>query len=1175
VHPAVARGTLVYSDGPRLSAVNLFTGQLQWEVPARTDVQPRGRTNLSTLLSPVIADGVVYAALEVPVPYADQQLQGVPITYYLPKRRLIAVDLDSGAILWKHDEDWANVAGKLTVSSPPLVRGDRVYVAASRSTGTFENWLVALDRRTGKRVYATRISDGQQELNLFGRQLQEAFATPIAERNGVLYYGTNMGIVAAVDALLGTPIWATAYPIVEIPSTYYWFEAPRRWNRLDNGPPVVSDDTVVFCPGDGLFIMGLDTRNGNVRWRIRWNEPDGPARTLIGADEDRVYVSGSDGVSAYLLKADLARDKRAGELAWTAPLDDSVLGVGRGVLSENGLWVATAIRVHQIDPKTGRELARYERTGRDEEALVHLVSGDGVLVTAGRDFLCARFNPREVLGRAKERVRASPQLATAHVGAADIYLAAGHISEAVEHYRLAARRAEASGQPGLADRARRGLHRALLKRAEAVLETTPQRAPGEFEAAFRAAPDERTRLRARLFLDAALEVRGDESLAEWRLKNLRAIAKEFGDATLDGSRRSVRGDAMRRTADLLIELGRIKRGLEVLHSLLEFDPHGEDGRSADRRIASVIVKHGRSVYDPYEKRAQRLFQTALGSDDLVAVERGLRLYANAACAIPAMLELARRRLARGDADEASRVLQRFLAEHGASPDAPEALTMMVRALHARGSHGLAYAALLRLKTRYGDSLVTRADGARVPARDLAGEWLKRDPYPSLARSAERNDLQSNLGLRFTVSFANEDQYVDIPRLEGQRPDTLRNTVLLRISRQIVVVDSKNGNEMFRLNLGLGEPKGPLVLAGNRLHAVTERFIHVFNLENRTALPRVRVPDHGRAERLFAHQGQVFLSYRERGLRGRPGLAALHPEDGSVLWARRLDVGRRDPRSAEYFTVPHADRLLVFATHPVSVTSVDATSGAVDNHLELAGVDDEAKLQVEPHVLADGRVLLGLGTATRFDRWQYRHSYEVRLVDPADAAEAATIWKHRSQDGRARSRLLHAMLVMGQHVVAVDRERGAVVLDLRNGNKVAEAAELRLADKAGERPEVGQVQSRDDALLLIQTGSKLGRRPARLAAFRVPDLERRYLVELTDGGRETALLIPSQGIMGFKIQGPTRRIRPVVRLFDPTSARLVQEIAPAAGQVQFFTSRVQNGILLVTTSSGRVFGYAPR
>ena len=96
-----------------------------------------------------------------------------------------------------------------------------------------------------------------------------------------------------------------------------------------------------------------------------------------------------------------------------------------------------------------------------------------------------------------------------------------------------------------------------------------------------------------------------------------------------------------------------------------------------------------------------------------------------------------------------------------------------------------------------------------------------------------------------------------------------------------------------------------------------------------------------------------------------------------------------------------------------------------------------------------------------------------------------------------------------------------------------------------------------------------------AAFRVPNLERRYLVELTDGGRETALLIPSQGIMGFKIQGQTRRIRPVVRLFDPTSARLVQEIAPAAGPVQFFTSRVQNGMLIVTTSSGKVFGYAPR
>ncbi len=1194
LHPVIARGSLIVNDGPQISSVNLFTGETQWVVPSRTDVLPRGRTNLATLLTPVVDDGVVYAALEVRVAHDSQELQGVPITYYIPERRLVAIDLDTGAVLWSHDEKWAASTpetkdmGRLTVSGPPLVRGERIYVPAARSTGTFENWIVALDRRSGKLIYATSVSDGQQELNLFGRQLQEAFSTPIAERDGVLYYGTNMGIVAAIDALLGTPLWATAYPIVTIPSTFYWFEAPRRASRLDNGPPVIVGDTAVFSPSDGEHVLAVDTKTGRKKWHWHWRSLRSlRVRTVVGADKERVYLSGPGTAMALWLIDDESRQARQGKLAWHTELRGTAelaVGrapelIGRGVLAKNGLWLPGERYIYQIEEKTGRVRAAHSRDEQSRTPL-HLVSGAGVLVTSGRDFVSARFSMDEVMERAKSKSDRAPEDPDAQLQAADVFLAAGAVADAVARYRLAERKAVAAGAAGKADRARHGLHRALLQRATGLLRSAPDRAPADFEAAFRAAPDETTALRARLYLDAVLDAREDPTHNEWRLRNLRALVRDFGGSTMDGGRRSVRGDAMRRITDLLLAMDKPKLALEVLHELLEFDTKGEDGRWAERRLRMLLLERGRGVYEVYENRAARLFRTALESDDLLAVEQGLRLYSNAVAAVPAMLRLAERRLARKEPSEAARVLQRFLAEHGGSNDAPRALALMVSALHESGSHGLAYAALLRLKNRHPNAPVKRADGASVSARAFATEWLKRAPYPKLARSAERNDLQSNLTLQFAVSFAEEEQYVDIPRLVGQRPDVLRDTVLLRIGRDIVVLDAKTGAESYRLKLGLGEPKGPLVLSGNRLHAITDRSIHVFDLERRIALPRVRVPHFGQARRLFAHRGQVFLSYRESDIRGRPGIAAINPTDGSILWSVLFRVGRSDPRTADYKAVPHDDRILLFATHPVSVTAIDATSGAIANQIEIPDVDPGANL-VRHHVLGDGRALLGLGTAKRFDRWQFKHSYELLLVDPAAPAESATLWRYKPRQSKHSkdSRMLYAVELMGSYAVAVDRNRFAAVVDMGSGNEVA-FKQLQLG-APGERTELSQVRGRDDSVLYVQTGSRFanGRpnrdRPSRLAAFSLPDLQRNYMVDLTEGGHETALLIESEGVMGFKIQGQSRRIKPRVRLFDPTTARLVEEIAPSVEEVQFFTASVQGGLLVVTTSTGRVFAYAPR
>jgi outer membrane protein assembly factor BamB len=1183
VQPVISRGILVASDGQRVGGFNLFSGEPLWRYPENVEVEHDGRTDLNAIFTPVVADGVVYVALEAPIPFHAQKLQDVPIIYYLPMRRLVALDLETGELLWRHDDEFFDARPEsallrsLSVTGAPIARGDRLYAGAVASEGTFHSHIVAIDRQTGELVYATRVGNGQQELNLFGRQLQECVPMPLVEVQGVLYYGTNLGIVAAVDALLGTPIWAAPYPTVTIPSTYFWFEAPRRWPRFANGPPLVSGSTLVALPPDGDYLIGLDRRTGELAFRLPPQVYPGERaldlRTLHGVDAERAYVGGSRGVAALWLVSDAARGAEPGEIAWTAWFAEGDAGAGRGILAQDALWVPTQVGITRLDPATGKVLSAVEREGRDGDLHVHLVWGDGVLLTAGRRLVGARFDREAVLALARERARLRPDEPGPLLEAADIHLGTGQVSQAVELYLRAKTLAEARGAGAAARRAQQGLHRALLRRAQVSLgENALERAQGEFDAAIRAAPDDRARLKARRELEQALAGTGDAEARKLRARNLRAIERDHGEQPDEANGRPIRGWALLRLAELMLAEDDPRRALGVLQQIVERDPEGEDGRQASRAIAQLIERpNGRELYDAYEKRAAKLFETALAAGDLEAVERGLRIYANAAAAGPAALELAARQLRAHDPTGAARTLQAYLADHPGSPRTAEALLLMVEALHERSSHGPAYAALLRLRTRHAGTRVARADGTRAPAGAIAEEWLAREPYASLARSARRRDLSPELRHRFDRTVM--DAAVDVPDLLGLIPEALRGTVVLRTGNRVRILDAESGAERRVLDFGVEQPKGPLVLAGDRLYATTEGFVHVFDAGNGRLLHRRKVPDGGRALSLVEHRGQVFLLYRERRVQGEVGLAALHPLDGSTLWSGLLPAGAVDPAGADYYAVAHEDRLLLFSTQPVEVWVIDPTSGAVDNRIVLE-TSPGAQRPLEPVFLPGGRVLVGIVTRQQAQGFQYRYAYTLFLVDPGAAGDAAIVWKYRPR-GDEKNRFLQHLNVAGDYVAAIDEERGASVLELETGREVKRTEQLEVPGTGDEVHYLDGPQPRHDSLLLAVTRS-MNDTPGRLSSYELPDLRPRYSVELTDSGRDTPRLIDAQGVLAVAIGPRKGRVgQPRIRLLDPVAGRLLDELVLPAADLTWISAKVQNGILLVTTNTQTVYAYGPR
>ncbi|MCK6460669.1 MAG: hypothetical protein L6Q95_12345, partial [Planctomycetes bacterium] len=694
----------------------------------------------------------------------------------------------------------------------------------------------------------------------------------------------------------------------------------------------------------------------------------------------------------------------------------------------------------------------------------------------------------------------------------------------------------------------------------------------EFDAALRCAPDDRSRIRARQAMDEALAGAGEEAARQWRAQNLKAIERDHGDAADETTGRPLRSWALLRLAELQVVEGSPRRALAYLQQLVERDPDGEDGRLASRRIRRLLEQH-RDAYEPYEKRAVKLFEAALAGNDLEALERGLKIYANAEAADAASIELARRQLRAKDATGAARTMQGFLAEHATSPRIPEALVLMVEALHARGSYGPAYAALLRLRGRHAEAQVPRPDGTKVRAGAIADDWLAREPYASLARSARRRDLAPKLGILFQQELLN-DSTPEVPDLLGQMPEALRGTVVLKAGMRVRVLDARTGAERYAIDFALDQPKGPLVLSGDRLCAVTEGFVHVFDAATGRAIARRPVPDRGRALSLAEHRGQVFLLYRERGIHGQVGLAALHPADGSFLWSRLLPAGAMDPPGASYQVVAHDERLLLLSTQPVEVWVLDPTSGAVENRIALEA-SPGAERRLEPFLLPGGRLLVGVGTRQQAQGFQYRHAYSVFLLDPGATGEAAIVWRYRSRADDENRSLRH-LNVAGDFVAAVDDTRGATVLDLETGREVKTVARLEVP-RAGDDEERyldPDPQPRHDSLLLVVTPTT-GEAPARLTAYEMPDLRVRFSVELTEGSSEIPKLVDAQGVLVVSIAPRRRAGEHRLRLLDPLSGDLIEEFVLPQGGIKSAAARVQNGVLLVTTDTNWVFAYGPR
>ena len=181
---------------------------------------------------------------------------------------VVAVDLESGARRWQ--------SGEPSRAHPPVVADGTAYVTARRwdADGDRPGVIVALDVESGELEWEVGLDS-------------EPTAPP-AVHDGVVYAGTNRGLLHAVDAADGDPRWR---------------ESVGDW--VTRGPTAAADGIYVVALGEGPVKVGLD---GTVEWRSDVGGGTNPVLTddlaVVGTDDGVVAVGRADGRTRWRAETD-------------------------------------------------------------------------------------------------------------------------------------------------------------------------------------------------------------------------------------------------------------------------------------------------------------------------------------------------------------------------------------------------------------------------------------------------------------------------------------------------------------------------------------------------------------------------------------------------------------------------------------------------------------------------------------------------------------------------------------------------------------------------------------------------------------------------------------------------------------------------------------------------------
>jgi len=310
---------------------------------------------------------------------------------------MAAYDIKSGKSKWYRDAHDTEATANYEIGflAAPTPYGRLLLVPVSDSGAV---WLYALNREDGKTVWKTFLCDEPPG----GASLYSPVG--VAVDGGDAYVATGCGVVFALDAMSGSIHWAVRYrrsgkanPVLRrhLGSTASVLLDLDGW---DEDVVIPHGRQLVVLASDYNQLFALDRRTGEFIWdspRTPW-DGDPPGRYCLGLAGDGLFVAGTNVVRCYSV--------RGGRLQWQRKIEEG--SMGRGVLTENAIYVPVKDSVAQLDLKTGQIVSQVGVTLPAELPVGNLFSDGEKLLVLGLARVYALTNLNHRLKLLAERIEA-------------------------------------------------------------------------------------------------------------------------------------------------------------------------------------------------------------------------------------------------------------------------------------------------------------------------------------------------------------------------------------------------------------------------------------------------------------------------------------------------------------------------------------------------------------------------------------------------------------------------------------------------------------------------------------------------------------------------------------------------------------------------------------------------
>jgi len=249
-----------------------------------------------------------------------------------------------GALRWKipRDDKFERFASEQWVfEGTPVADDSSVYVGMRRGQLWSEAYVACFDAETGQLRWRTKICEADS--------IYETAGNLVTLHEGVVYYNTNLGSVAALEADSGSVRWIYRYERAaggrKLSPAPHFLRGPN--------PCLYHDGLVIVAPSDCESIVAIDAVTG----RRTWQTVPLAARHLLGVGRGNLIATGRSvwWINALTGKLEAEWPGRGNK---TSPR-----GYGQGVLAGDAIFWPTAGEIIVFDQQLGPGRAPRRRQG--------------------------------------------------------------------------------------------------------------------------------------------------------------------------------------------------------------------------------------------------------------------------------------------------------------------------------------------------------------------------------------------------------------------------------------------------------------------------------------------------------------------------------------------------------------------------------------------------------------------------------------------------------------------------------------------------------------------------------------------------------------------------------------------------------------------------------------------